>query len=80
MVNYSVEESFLMLNKIQEEALSLAPKPDFSAALKAEELKGKLFTLYHAQLKSDEEKNIPQILVKFVDKNNALCEVRHEQA
>lgn len=50
---YTKKESFQKLVEIQELALSMEPKPDFTAALRSEELKGKLFGLY--QDKSKEE-------------------------
>lgn len=65
---YSIKDSFLMLLKIQEMALDQQPKPDFTAALRAEELKGKLFHLY--QDKKDEKASVttlftPKALVSF---------------
>lgn len=56
--NYDILKSFEKLNKLQEMALSKeriiikdgeqisVPSPDFAAAVKIEELKGKLFNLY----------------------------------
>lgn len=68
-MNYSKQSSFLMLSKIQEMALEQAPKPDFTAALRAEELKGKLFHLY--QEKKDEKQIAtvltPKALVSFIE-------------
>ncbi len=65
---YSKKESFLKLIKIQELALSMEPKPDFTAALKSEELKGKLFGLYQDK-KQEEEGSVqvyPTALVEWV--------------
>lgn len=69
-MNYSKQSSFLMLSKIQEMALDQTPKPDFTAALRAEELKGKLFHLY--QEKKEDGKTIatvltPKALVSFIE-------------
>ena len=69
-MNYSKQSSFLMLSKIQEMALDQTPKPDFTAALRAEELKGKLFHLY--QEKKEDAKTIatvltPKALVSFIE-------------
>lgn len=68
LFSYTVADSFSKLCDIQETALSMAPKPDFTAALKSEELKGKLFGLYTD--KKDKEKgfeNLPQLLVEFIE-------------
>ncbi len=51
---YTKKESFLKLLEIQELALSISPKPDFTAALRAEELKGKLFGLYQDKKSEDQ--------------------------
>ncbi|MBO7244273.1 MAG: hypothetical protein J6V53_03215 [Alphaproteobacteria bacterium] len=69
-MNYSKQASFLMLSKIQEMALDQTPKPDFTAALRAEELKGKLFHLY--QEKKEPDKSVlgvltPKALVSFIE-------------
>lgn len=67
---YSLNDSFQNLCAIQQTALSLSPKPDFSAALKAEELKGKLFGLYHD--KKEKEKiteALPKVLVEFIEQS-----------
>ena len=53
-VLYTKKESFLKLLEIQELALSISPKPDFTAALRAEELKGKLFGLYQDKKSEDQ--------------------------
>lgn len=45
-VAYSRRESFHYLCHVQERAFETTPKPDFTAILKAEELKGKLTGLY----------------------------------
>lgn len=70
---YTVWESFKELQSIQDLALSQSPKPDFTAALKSEELKGKLFGLYldKSSKKTSQEitldnATLPQILVEFV--------------
>lgn len=68
LFSYTIADSFSKLCDIQETALSMAPKPDFTAALKSEELKGKLFGLYTD--KKDKEKgfeNLPQLLVEFIE-------------
>lgn len=64
---YSTIESFLKLCDIQETALSLAPKPDFTAALKSEELKGKLYGLYNDKKGADDKQPLPCLLVEFVE-------------
>ncbi len=69
-MQYSKQSSFLMLSKIQEMALDQTPKPDFTAALRAEELKGKLFHLY--QEKKEEKQSLttlltPKALVTFIE-------------
>lgn len=69
--SYGLNESFQNLCAIQNTALSLSPKPDFSAALKAEELKGKLFGLYGD--KKDKEKEaafLPKVLVEFIEQSH----------
>ncbi|MDR2901794.1 MAG: terminase small subunit [Lactobacillales bacterium] len=43
---YSKKESFDYLCHVQAAAFDITPKPDFTAILKAEELKGKLTGLY----------------------------------
>ena len=45
-VQYSRRDSFQYLCRVQEHAFDVTPKPDFTAILKAEELKGKLIGLY----------------------------------
>ncbi len=65
-VAYSVADSFETLCRIQEQALSAEPKPDFATALKIEELKGKLTGLY-VDPKSGAAPDIPQILVEFAN-------------
>ncbi len=75
--SYTVSESFFKLCEIQEMALTQSPKPDFTAALRSEELKGKLFSLYSE--KKDPEKSLgtlPQVLVEFIDRQvqNQLSE------
>ena len=46
------------------------PKPDFTAALRSEELKGKLFALYSDKKEKETQSmdSLPQILVEFIDK------------
>ena len=65
---YTLDDSFHTLCAIQETALSLTPKPDFSAALKAEELKGKLFGLYNDK-KEKLYDSLPQMLVEFIEQH-----------
>ena len=70
-IDYSVRDSFLKLCTIQETALAQEPKPDFTAALKSEELKGKLCGLYPNKKKDssdDETDSYPIIAVQFVEK------------
>lgn len=70
-LTYSKEESFKKLMEIQELALSMEPKPDFTAALRSEELKGKLFALYDKKedrpSASETLTLTPSALVTFVD-------------
>lgn len=70
-MHYSKTESFLMLSKIQEMALDQSPKPDFQVALRAEELKGKLFHLYQEKKEKprDEITTVltPKALVSFIE-------------
>lgn len=71
--SYSKQESFLKLVEIQQMALETLPKPDFTAALRSEELKGKLFGLYQdkttaSSLKEETFTLTPTALVTFVDK------------
>ena len=63
---YTLNDSFQNLCAIQQTALSLSPKPDFSAALKAEELKGKLFGLY-GDKKEKTAESLPKVLVEFIE-------------
>ncbi len=68
-ITYTTSESFTKLSEIQEMALSLSPKPDFTAALRSEELKGKLFSLYSEKKENDKTlEALPQILVEFIDR------------
>ncbi len=70
-LTYTTTDSFLKLCEIQEMALNQLPKPDFTAALRSEELKGKLFSLYSDKKEKESEKltdTLPQILVEFIDK------------
>ena len=78
-ISYSKIESFLKLNEIQEMALSLSPKPDFTAALRSEELKGKLFQLYQdkkesASIKTSSIALTPTALVSFVERGDFSLE------
>lgn len=69
-LSYTKKESFLKLLEIQELALSMEPKPDFTAALRSEELKGKLFGLYQDKKSQDPPSEVqvfPTALVKWVD-------------
>ena len=76
---YTSDDSFQTLCAIQKTALSLEPKPDFSAALKAEELKGKLFGLYNDKKEKDKfSDTLPQILVEFIEKHHQS--ERYQQA
>ncbi len=71
LIDYSVRDSFLKLCHIQETALALEPKPDFTAALKSEELKGKLCGLYPDKKKQVlEQESYPVIAVQFVEKGD----------
>ena len=71
-VSYSKEDSFTKLIEIQQMALAQEPKPDFTAALRSEELKGKLFGLYQDKKGELEETSVlkltPTALVSFVEK------------
>ena len=72
-IDYSARDSFLKLCRIQETALALEPKPDFTAALKSEELKGKLCGLYPDKKKAaldEEAESYPVITVEFVEKGD----------
>ena len=66
---YTKKESFLKLVEIQELALSQSPKPDFTAALRSEELKGKLFGLYQDKKSDDATETLkfsPKAVVEWV--------------
>lgn len=52
-VCYSRRDSFQYLCRVQEHAFDVTPKPDFTAILKAEELKGKLTGLYDKERADD---------------------------
>lgn len=70
-ITYTKKDSFLKLQEIQELALSMEPKPDFTAALRSEELKGKLFGLYQDKKDSSETKKetlrmSPTALVQWI--------------
>ncbi len=68
-ITYSKKESFLKLQEIQELALSMEPKPDFTAALRSEELKGKLFGLYQdkkSPTEPNEQMKLQTALVQWV--------------
>ena len=68
-VLYTKKESFLKLVEIQELALSQSPKPDFTAALRSEELKGKLFGLYQDKKSDDATETLkfsPKAVVEWV--------------
>ena len=69
-ITYTTTDSFLKLCEIQEMALNQMPKPDFTAALRSEELKGKLFALYSDKKEKETQPmdSLPQILVEFIDK------------
>ncbi len=68
-ITYTIPDSFSKLCEIQEMALNLSPKPDFTAALRSEELKGKLFALYSEKKEADKSlEALPQILVEFIDR------------
>ncbi len=80
-ITYAVPDSFLKLCEIQEMALGLSPKPDFTAALRSEELKGKLFSLYSEKKETEKSlENLPQILVEFIDRqvHNQLSDTSNE--
>lgn len=66
---YTVSDSFYKLCEVQERALLLEPKPDFTAVLKSEELKGKLFGLYTEHKEKEQESALPRILVDFISTN-----------
>lgn len=68
-ITYTKKESFLKLQEIQELALSMEPKPDFTAALRSEELKGKLFGLYQdkkSPTEPNEQMKLQTALVQWV--------------
>ena len=70
--SYKKEDSFSKLVEIQTMALALEPKPDFGSALRAEELKGKLFSLYTDKKDELKETSLlkltPTALVSFVER------------
>lgn len=60
-IAYSRLKSFHYLCHVQERAFEMTPKPDFTAILKAEELKGKLSGLYDKE--REETSCIPPVEV-----------------
>ncbi len=65
---YTVADSFKKLCEVQEMALEITPKPDFTAVLRCEELKGKLFGLYSDKKDKEISNQVPpKMLVEFIN-------------
>ena len=63
-VAYTKEDSFNRLCEIQEKALNNEAKIEFTAALKAEELKGKLMGLYSDQSQKEEKTEPVEVIIR----------------